>query len=78
VTASPPRYLIDTYLDKKKTFLGMDVSVKDGGRQVEYEDQDPSIHGMYVDELGTHGIAPRMDQFRVPASAAKRPAETRC
>src|SRR6266699_25926 len=49
--------------DKKKTFLGMDVSIKDGGRQVEYEDQDPRIHGMYAAELAKYGMAPRMDQF---------------
>jgi hypothetical protein len=48
----------------------MDVSIKDGGRQVEYEDQDPRIHRMYVDELAKSGIAPRMDQFLV---AANRP-----
>jgi hypothetical protein len=49
--------------DKKKTFLGMDVSIKDGGRQVEYEDQDPRVHQMYADELARFGIAPRMDEF---------------
>ncbi len=53
--------------DKKKTFLGMDVSIKDGGRQVEYEDQDPRIHRMYVEELVENGIQPRMDQFLVGA-----------
>ena len=41
----------------------MDVSIKDGGRQVEYEDQDPRIHRMYVDELARYGIQPRMDAF---------------
>src|SRR5437879_173998 len=54
--------------DKKKTFLGMDVSMKDGGRQVEYEDQDPRIHGTYVAELAKNGIAPGMDQFLVPTA----------
>jgi mannose-6-phosphate isomerase-like protein (cupin superfamily) len=52
--------------DKKKTFKGMDVSIKDGGRQVEYEDQDPRIHRMFADALGQSGIAPKMDQFLVP------------
>jgi mannose-6-phosphate isomerase-like protein (cupin superfamily) len=54
--------------DKKKTFLGMDVSIKDGGRQVEYEDQDPRIHRMYVEELTKYGIEPHMDQFLTRAS----------
>ncbi len=53
--------------DKKKTFLGMDVSIKDGGRQVEYEDQDPRIHHMYEAELAKSGIAPRMNEFLVTA-----------
>jgi len=53
--------------DKRKTFLGMDVSIKDGGRQVEYEDQDPRIHHMYEAELAKSGIAPRMNQFLVTA-----------
>jgi gentisate 1,2-dioxygenase len=49
--------------DKKKTFMGMDVSVKEGGRQIEYEDQDPRIHRMYEQELAKYGVAPRMDHF---------------
>ena len=51
--------------DKKRTFLGMDVSVKEGGRQIEYEDQDPRIHRMYEAELAKHGITPRMDRVLV-------------
>ena len=47
--------------DKRKTFMGMDVSLKDGGRQIEYEDQDPRIHELYVQELATVGIEPRME-----------------
>ncbi len=54
--------------DKKKTFMGMDVSIKDGGRQVEYEDQDPRIHRLYEAELAKHGIEPRMDEFLVGAN----------
>ncbi len=57
--------------DKKKTFLGMDVSVKEGGRQIEYEDQDPRIHEMYVEELAKHGIEPRMDQFLVGVGSGR-------
>jgi mannose-6-phosphate isomerase-like protein (cupin superfamily) len=55
--------------DKKKTFMGMDVSVKDGGRQIEYEDQDSRIHRIYCEELARHGLEPRMDQL---ARAATR------
>ncbi|MFI5267180.1 MAG: hypothetical protein ACHQ7M_07370, partial [Chloroflexota bacterium] len=55
--------------DKKKTFLGMDVDVKAGGRQMEYEDQDPRIHQMFIDELAKHGIKANMDQFKIPVLA---------
>ena len=55
--------------DKKKTFLGMDVSVKEGGRQLEYEDQDPRIHRMYVEELAKYGIKPRMEGILVGAAS---------
>jgi mannose-6-phosphate isomerase-like protein (cupin superfamily) len=54
--------------DKKKTFMGMDVSVKEGGRQIEYEDQDPRIHEMYADELRQQGIEPRMDEVLISVS----------
>jgi hypothetical protein len=39
----------------------MDVSVKDGGRQIEYEDEDPRIRRIYADELRRNGIASNMD-----------------
>jgi len=53
--------------DKKRTFLGMDVSVKEGGRQIEYEDQDPRIHPIYEQELRKHGLEPSMDKVLVAA-----------
>ncbi|HYW24645.1 MAG TPA: hypothetical protein VE953_10815 [Terriglobales bacterium] len=70
VSPEPARYLAVAYgglrypfsEDKRRTFTGMDVSVKDGGRQIEYEDQDPRIHRLYVEELGRRGIEPRMDE----------------
>ncbi len=51
--------------------MGMDVSVKEGGRQIEYEDQDPRIHQMYLEELAKSGIEPRMSQFAVPVAAVR-------
>lgn len=70
----PARYLAiafgslryPTLADKKATWLGMDVSVKDGGRQVEYEDEDPRILRLYEDELRKSGVASKMREF-VPA-----------
>ena len=55
--------------DKKKTFLGMDVNVKEGGRQIEYEDQDPRVQELYVSELAKYGIQPRMDAVFAAAAA---------
>ncbi|MGH2451427.1 MAG: hypothetical protein ACRDGE_09200 [Candidatus Limnocylindria bacterium] len=46
--------------DKKRTWLGMDVDVKEGGRQIEYEDEDPRVLAMYEDELRRRGIASKM------------------
>jgi hypothetical protein len=41
----------------------MDVSVKDGGRQIEYEDEDPRIIRMYEEELRKNGVPSRMREF---------------
>jgi cupin superfamily acireductone dioxygenase involved in methionine salvage len=49
--------------DKRRTFMGMDVSVRDGGRQIEYEDEDPRIRELYGAELAAAGIEMRMEQF---------------
>lgn len=37
------------------------LSVKDGGDQIEYEDQDPRIHALWLDEMRKAGIAPRFE-----------------
>jgi quercetin dioxygenase-like cupin family protein len=70
-SAEPARYLAiafgglryPTVADKRRTFHGMDVSVKDGGRQLEYEDEDPRIRRLYEEELRKNGIASRMSEF---------------
>lgn len=48
--------------DKVKTFQGMDVSVKQGGRQIEYDDEDPRIREMYKAECAKNGAEYRMDE----------------
>lgn len=47
--------------DKRRTFLGMDVSVKEGGRQIEYEDEDPRVRALYQEELRRTEAPYRMD-----------------
>jgi len=68
-SSEPARYLAiafgglryPTLADKRATFMGMDVSVKDGGRQIEYEDEDPRIRRIYEDELRRRGLPSGMD-----------------
>ena len=49
--------------EKMGLFSGVDVSVKDGGRQIEYEDQDPRIHGIFLDEIAKNGVESGMGDF---------------
>ena len=37
-----------------------DVSIKEGGRQIEYEDQDPRIHRIFLEELQKTGVPSEM------------------
>ena len=44
-------------------YLGVDVSTKEGGKQIEYADQDPRIHQIYVEEMAKVGLTPQMDAY---------------
>ena len=67
----PARYLAVAFgglrhpfsAEKKAIFLGMDVSAKAGGAQIEYEDQDPRIHRIYLEELAKQGVESHMGDF---------------
>ena len=71
ISPEPARYLAvafgglryPTLADKRATFTGMDVSVKEGGRQIEYEDEDPRIRRIYEDELRKNGVPSGMHEF---------------
>ena len=39
------------------------LSVKEGGDQIEYEDQDPRVHQMWLEEMRKNGVTPKMDKF---------------
>jgi len=39
------------------------LSIKEGGDQIEYEDQDPRIHQIWLAEMKRLGIAPAMDKY---------------
>ena len=45
--------------DGKKQAVSL--SVKEGGDQIEFEDQDPRIHAIWLEEMRKHGVIPRMD-----------------
>jgi hypothetical protein len=37
-----------------------DVSIKEGGSQIEYHDQDPRIHPLWLSELRKNGVVSQM------------------
>jgi hypothetical protein len=67
----PVRYMATAYgssrypfsNEKRRIKLGVDVSVKKGGAQIEYEDQDPRVHRIFLDELRKNGVECRMSEF---------------
>ena len=62
------RYPLTT--EKRNIILGVDVSVRDGGAQIEYQDQDPRIHPIFLSELAKHGVPSAMGRF-IGESAVK-------
>ena len=44
-------------------FGGVSTSVKKGGNQIEYTDQDPRIHELFVQETAKNGVEVRMKQL---------------
>ena len=64
IGASPARYLALKPFNSRKypglRKLGSSESVKAGGDQIEYEDEDPSIRRMFEQELAKRGVPSRM------------------
>jgi quercetin dioxygenase-like cupin family protein len=71
--ARPSRYLAVAYgsirypftSDKRELFGGGDRSLQQGGRQIEYADEDPRIAEMFRAELAGNGVPPdpRMEEL---------------
>jgi oxalate decarboxylase/phosphoglucose isomerase-like protein (cupin superfamily) len=60
------RYLALRWGSRKNLFLKqfkVDESVKTGGDQIEYEDEDPIVRKMFEEELAKEGIESRMGEF---------------
>jgi hypothetical protein len=59
-------------LSQRRSLIGVNgekgavsLSIKDGGDQIEYEDQDPRIHREWLEEMKKNGVTPKMDKFNV-------------
>lgn len=55
---------------KRQTMIGekgqrqrSSLSIKEGGNQIEFEDQDPRIHALWLDEMRKANVTPRMDTY---------------
>jgi hypothetical protein len=42
------------------------TSVKKGGNQIEYADQDPRIHALWLEEMAKNGITPQFEKYATP------------
>lgn len=65
----PARYLAVAYgglrypftEERRRHFLGVDKSIEEGGRQIDYADEDPRIRETYLAELEKEGVESTMD-----------------
>lgn len=74
--SQPARYVACSLGSRKYPFLALRrrsaegsgaVSVSQGGRQIEHEDQDPRVHRMFLEALAESGVASQMgDIFDEP------------
>jgi hypothetical protein len=84
-SAEPARYLACGMGSARYPFIALRrgstegkgaTSVQAGGRQVEYEDQDPRIHRMFLEALAKAGVPSKMgDLFDEPGLMALRPED---
>ena len=80
---TPARYLACSLGSRRYPFIalrrrsaegGGSVSVQQGGRQIEYEDQDPRIHRKWLEAMKETGVPSEMgDLFNEPAIMALGP-----
>ena len=63
-------------LRKRSAEGGGSIPIQQGGRQIEYEDQDPRIHRKWLDAIKKNGVASRMgDILDEPAILALKPED---
>jgi mannose-6-phosphate isomerase-like protein (cupin superfamily) len=51
----------DLVIGKPGEKMGLSKSSKEGGNQIEYEDQDPRIHELWLSEMRKAGITPKLE-----------------
>jgi hypothetical protein len=71
-SAVPARYLATAYGSlrypftegkRRALFGGVSTSVKAGGNQIEYTDQDPRVHELFEQETARNGVTVRMQHL---------------
>lgn len=72
-SAEPARYLAVMFGTKRYPIVQerragsegrrTDVSIKEGGCQIEYGDQDPRIHRMWLEEIRRNGVSSQMGKY---------------
>ncbi len=78
-SSTPVRYLATAVgglrypftTENRRNFFGLNpgemqsvaLSTKLGGDQIEYEDQDPRVHEMWLDEMRKNNVPPRMERY---------------
>jgi hypothetical protein len=80
--SNPSRYMATAIGNSRYPFteknklgkLGVDVDVKAGGFQIEYRDQDPRVHAMYLAALAKNGVACKMTAFPQPPATVRAPS----
>ena len=45
------------------SYENMDKSSKEGGNQIEYQDEDPNVLDLYERQLSTRGLNSKMREF---------------
>jgi quercetin dioxygenase-like cupin family protein len=78
--AQPSRYLAVAYgglrypftEERRQHFLGVDKSVSEGGRQIDYPDEDPRIRELYEKELAASGLTCAMPPVAGPGARSGR------
>ncbi len=56
-------------------FPGGNVDEKEGGRQVEYEDEDPYVHELFEEELAKRGVTCRMKNLHPRCTGVEGPTQ---